>query len=93
VISGDDEMNFLLECVVPQAHGFLLLHPIVVGAYDRRYPRPAMGDAYPDQGAPGHAEARVPFPGCWVRRTCGEIPSAHALIVGCRSDDVVHHYD
>jgi hypothetical protein len=37
-----------------------------------------MGDAYPHRGAPGHAEARVPFPGSWVRRTGDKISSAHA---------------
>jgi hypothetical protein len=60
------------------AHGFILLHPIVASAWDRRYPRPAMGDAYLHQGALGHAEARVPFPGSWVTWTGGEIPFARA---------------
>jgi hypothetical protein len=30
-MSGGDEMDFLLECVVLGACGFLLLHPIVAG--------------------------------------------------------------
>jgi hypothetical protein len=28
---GGDRMDSLLECSVPGVHGFLLLHPIVVG--------------------------------------------------------------
>jgi hypothetical protein len=31
-MSGDDGMDSLLKCIVPGAHGFLLLRPIVVGA-------------------------------------------------------------
>jgi hypothetical protein len=30
-----------------------------------------MTDAYPHRGAPGHAEAQVPFLGSWVCRTGG----------------------
>jgi hypothetical protein len=48
----------------------------MVGAYDRRYQRPATGDTYPYRGASGRAEAWVPFPGNWVRWTGGEILSA-----------------
>jgi fructose-specific phosphotransferase system IIC component len=36
------------------------------------------GDIYPYQGAPGHAEARVPFLGSQVRRASDGIPFAHA---------------
>jgi hypothetical protein len=61
-----------------KAHEFLVLHPIVVGASDQHYLRPAMGDAYPHWGAPGHAEARVPFSGSWVRWAGGKIPLARA---------------
>jgi hypothetical protein len=31
-MSGSDGMESIFECVVPNARGFLLLHPIVVGA-------------------------------------------------------------
>jgi hypothetical protein len=31
-MSSGDGMDSLLECVVPGARGFLLLHPIVAGA-------------------------------------------------------------
>jgi hypothetical protein len=31
-MSGGDGMDSILECVVPDARGFLLLCPIVVGA-------------------------------------------------------------
>jgi hypothetical protein len=31
-MSGDDGMDSLLECIVPGACGFLLLHLIVAGA-------------------------------------------------------------
>jgi hypothetical protein len=64
---GGGEMDALLECVVPRVCGFLLLRPIVVGAQDWRYLTPARGNAYPHQGALGHAEALVPFSGTWVR--------------------------
>jgi hypothetical protein len=64
-MSSDDGMDSLLECIIPGARGFLLLHPIVV-------------DTYPHRGASGYAEARVPFPGSWVRRTGGQIPSNRA---------------
>jgi hypothetical protein len=77
-MSCGDGMDSLLERVMPGACGFLLLHTIVVGSSDRRYPRPTMGDAYPHRGAPGHAEAWVSFSGSWVRRTTGEIPSIRA---------------
>jgi hypothetical protein len=30
-MSGDDGIDSTLECVVPDARGFLLLHPIMVG--------------------------------------------------------------
>jgi hypothetical protein len=36
------------------------------------------GDAYLLQGAPGHAEARVPISGSWARRTVGKIPPTRA---------------
>jgi hypothetical protein len=35
-----------------------------------------MGDAYPQRGALGHAEAQVPLPSRWVRWTDDGIPSA-----------------
>jgi hypothetical protein len=54
-MSDSDGMDFILECVVSGAHGFLLLHPVVPGAYDRCYPRPEAGGAYSKWGAPGHA--------------------------------------
>jgi hypothetical protein len=31
-MSGGDGTDSILECVVPSARGFLLLHPIVIGA-------------------------------------------------------------
>jgi hypothetical protein len=31
-MSGGDGINSILECVVPDARGFLLLRPIVAGA-------------------------------------------------------------
>jgi hypothetical protein len=37
-----------------------------------------MGYTYPHRGAPGHAEAQVPFPDSWVKRTGGEITSVCA---------------
>jgi hypothetical protein len=37
-----------------------------------------MADAYSHRGAPGHAEARVPFSGSWVGQTGGEISSTRA---------------
>jgi hypothetical protein len=52
--------------------------PTAKSHYGQCYPRPVMGDAYLHRGAPGHAEARVPFPGSWVRWTGGEIPPACA---------------
>jgi hypothetical protein len=77
-MSGSVGMDSLLKCIVSGARGFLLLRPIVVGTLYRCYPRPAMGYAYPHRGAPGHAEAQVPFPDSWVKRTGGEITSARA---------------
>jgi hypothetical protein len=64
-----DGMDSLLKCIVPGVCGFLLLCPIVANAQDQCYLTPALGDAYPHRGAPGHAEAFVPFPGSWVSVT------------------------
>jgi hypothetical protein len=75
---GGDGMDSLLECIVLGACEFLLLCPIVACAYERCYLRPAMGDTYPHWGALEHAEARVPFPGSWVRRKGAEILSTRA---------------
>jgi hypothetical protein len=46
-MSSGDGMDSTLECVVPGVRGFLLLHPIMASAYDRRLPRLETGDAYP----------------------------------------------
>jgi hypothetical protein len=66
-MSGGDGMDSLLECVMPRARGFLLLCSIVATASDRHYSRPTMANTYLHRGAPMHVEARVPFPGSWVR--------------------------
>jgi hypothetical protein len=78
VTSGGGKIGALLEYVVPGARGFLLLHPIIVGASDRHFSRPMRGDAYPYQGALRNVEARVAFSGSWVRQTGGKIPLAQA---------------
>jgi hypothetical protein len=60
-MSRGGKLDALLERMMLGACGFLLLRPIVVGAWDRRYPRLAMGNAYPHRGVLEHAEAQVPF--------------------------------
>jgi hypothetical protein len=64
-------MDSLLDFSVPGVRGFLLPHPIVVDTGE-----PPTDDTYPYRGAPGRAEARVPFSGNWVRWARGKIPSA-----------------
>jgi hypothetical protein len=64
---GGNGMDSVLECSMPGVHGFQLLRSIVVGAEDRRYPRPMMSNTYPHHRAPEHPETWVPFSGIWVR--------------------------
>jgi hypothetical protein len=52
-MSGDDEMNSTLECIMSDKRGILPLRPFVPGAYDHRFSRPRAGDAYPLFGSSG----------------------------------------
>jgi hypothetical protein len=53
-MSGGDGMDSILECVLSDMRGFLLLRPFMLDAYDRCYLRPEVGGAYPQWKAPRH---------------------------------------
>jgi hypothetical protein len=46
-MSSDDGMDSILGCVFLGVRGLLLLCPFMLGAQDRRCPRPNVGGAYP----------------------------------------------
>jgi hypothetical protein len=45
-------MDFILEYILSDARGFLWLHPFVLGAWDRHFPWPRVGNAYTFAGSP-----------------------------------------
>jgi hypothetical protein len=50
-MSGGDGTNSVLKYILSDVRGLLRLRPFVPGSYDRHFPRPGVGNAYPFVGS------------------------------------------